>query len=148
MKTVMLVGRTQCGKTTFCRRLLGLGGEAPKTQAIEILATAVDTPGEYLENPRFYRALLVSSVEAETILFMQDCTEPASIFPPAFAAMFPGKTVYGVVSKIDLGTAEQAATAEDRLRQAGATRVFRASGRTGEGMAGIRTALASTGRGV
>lgn len=139
----MLVGKTQCGKTTFCRRLFGQDGDAPKTQAIEIIAAAIDTPGEYLENPRFHRALLVSSVEVETILFMQDCADPASIFPPAFAAMFPGKPVYGVVSKIDLGTAKQAAEAEERLRQAGATRVFRISCRTGEGMADIRAALAS-----
>ncbi len=143
MRTVMLVGKTGCGKSTFCRALFGLEDKEKKTQAIEIVNSAMDTPGEYLENPRFYRALLTSSAEVEAVLFMQDCTQEANLFPPAFASMFSGKTVLGIISKTDLGTEEQIARAEAFLRQAGAVTSFRISGRTGEGIAAVITYLTS-----
>lgn len=141
MRTVMVAGRTGCGKTTFCQALAGLEHAVRKTQAVEILNAAIDTPGEYLENRRFYKALLVTSIEAEVIILMQDCTDPESMFPPAFASMFSGKPVIGVVSKIDLGTPDSAERAADILGCAGADPVFRVDSIGGAGVDAVRSLL-------
>ncbi len=134
MRTVMLVGRTRCGKTTFCQALFDQDRREKKTQTVEILNTAIDTPGEYLENRRFYRALLVTSIEAEVIILMQACTDETSIFPPMFASMFSDKPVFGVVSKADLGNADAVARAREILVAAGADPVFAVDSLTAAGI--------------
>lgn len=141
MKTVMLVGRTECGKTTFCQALNDRERCGQKTQAVEVMGAIIDTPGEYLENRRYYKALLVSSVEAEVIVLIQDCTDTESIFPPSFATMFAEKPVFGVISKIDLGSQELIDRAEEILMQAGADPIFHVNGLTGQGTDEIRREL-------
>ena len=60
-------------KTTLCQRLFQKELQYQKTQSIELVGgTAIDTPGEYVENRAFYRALVVSGVEADVILLLQD----------------------------------------------------------------------------
>ena len=69
MKKIMVIGRVGCGKTTLCQRLFQKELQYQKTQSIELVGgTAIDTPGEYVENRAFYRALVVSGVEADVIL--------------------------------------------------------------------------------
>ena len=144
MRTVMLVGRTSCGKTTFCQALAGLGRVEKKTQMVEIVSAAIDTPGEFLENRRLYKALLVTAAEAEIIAFMQDSLQGESMFPPGFAAMFSGKPVFGLVSKADVGTPESTLFAERVLREAGADPIFRVNSLTGEGVEEVRRILVGT----
>lgn len=141
MRSVMLVGKTRCGKTSLGQALAGQALSDKKTQAIEILHAAIDTPGEYLENRRFHRALMVSAVEAGVIVFMQDCTDEDSMFAPGFASMFMGKPVLGVVSKIDKGSPAEQARAAAILREAGAEAVYPVSSLTGEGLDALRSAL-------
>lgn len=64
MKKIILMGNSFCGKTTLCQRLAGKQLVYKKTQAIEVVASAIDTPGEYLENRGMYKALVVTAVEA------------------------------------------------------------------------------------
>lgn len=141
VKRFMLVGRTRCGKTSLCQALHRQPLEDRKTQAVEVFAAAIDTPGEYLENRRFYRALMVSSVDADVIVFMQDCTDDTSMFAPNFATMFSGKPVIGIVSKIDLGTEERIAESRRMLEDAGCGTIIRISAVTGEGLETIREAM-------
>lgn len=141
MRTIMLVGRTHCGKTTFCQALFEKERREKKTQTVEILDGAIDTPGEYFENRRLYRALMVTSIEAEVIVLMQDCTDAESMFPPLFATMFSGKPVLGVVSKVDLGDPDKVARAREILAAAGADPVFTVCSLDGEGITGVRAAL-------
>ncbi|MFZ5826563.1 MAG: EutP/PduV family microcompartment system protein [Bacillota bacterium] len=96
----MLVGPTRAGKSTLIRALEGLSGPARKTQAISYTRIATDTPGEYLENPMYYRVLLPSAMEARWVLFIHDATAKRSHYPPNFAQAFPGQSV-GVITKID-----------------------------------------------
>lgn len=102
MKTerVMLVGAVGAGKTTLIKALSQSDDPVTKTQAIQYQARSIDTPGEYMENPMFYRALFSTSLEAQAVLLIQDASKGQSIFPPGFAQAFPKKTI-GIVSKID-----------------------------------------------
>lgn len=145
MKRFMLVGQTRCGKTSLCQALYDMPLEDRKTQAVELFAAAIDTPGEYLENRRFYRALLMSAVEADAVVLMQDCTDDTSMFAPGFASMFSGKPVIGIVSKIDLGTPEQIAASRQILEDAGCATILQVSSVTGEGLDAVRSEMAEGG---
>jgi len=98
---VMLVGAVESGKTTLVKVLNKEdAGKVTKTQALEYSACSIDTPGEFVENPAYYRALFSTSLEADAVVFIQDATRSRSIFPPGFAAAFSKQTI-GVVTKIE-----------------------------------------------
>lgn len=61
----------------------------------------MDTPGEFIENRRFYSALITSSSQCDILGFVQDSTSATSIFPPQFASMF-NKKIIGIISKTKL----------------------------------------------
>lgn len=134
MKKIMVIGRVGCGKTTLCQRLFGQELRPKKTQAVELVGgTAIDTPGEYLENRSFYRALIVSGVQADVVLLLQDGTDGACRFPPGLRAMFQ-KPMIGVVTKVDLcREPQECRRAESFLTLAGADPILRLSSETGEG---------------
>ena len=141
MKRILLAGRTGVGKTSFCQALNGMQLQYKKTQAIEILHNAIDTPGEYLENRSLYRALIVTSADADLIVLLQDCTDEQTVFAPGFASMF-GKPTIGLVTKTDLANDRQLILdAKERLLMAGCEQVYEVSNLTGEGIPQLRTLL-------
>ena len=97
----MMIGRVSCGKTTLCQRLVGDPLVYKKTQTVEIIGQAIDTPGEYAENRRLMRGLTVSAVDADLIVFLQSCVDGECSFSPGQASMF-GAPAVGVVTKTDL----------------------------------------------
>ena len=140
-KRIILIGRSTAGKTTLCQRLNHEEMNYCKTQTVQIInRNMIDTPGEYLERRGFRGALMVSSTEADLIIFVQDATENGTMFPPQFGTMF-AKPCVGVVSKIDIATPQQIADAEAFLRAAGAGRIFRISSVTGEGVKALAEEL-------
>ena len=143
MKRIMLMGRVACGKTTLCQYLLGEELSYQKTQTIQILGDAIDTPGEYVENRTLMRGLTVTAVDADAVLFLQDGTDPECRFSPGQAAMY-GRPVVGVVTKTDLAPGPQALEdARTLLELAGAAPVFAISSRTGEGVEALTAYLDS-----
>lgn len=141
MKKIILIGKTSSGKTTLCQKLHGETIEYKKTQAINPFEHAIDTPGEYIENRFYYKALIVTAADADVIGLVQDCTEKDSFFPPSFAAIF-SKPIIGIVTKIDLANNEEEIRfAEEHLQTAGAERLFHTSVSTGEGIEEIRNYL-------
>ena len=94
----------------------------------------IDTPGEYLERGSFYGALMVSSADADIIVFVQDPTEDGTMFPPAYASQFASKPIVGVVTKSDLASPDQIAQAKKYLTMAGAEKLFTVSSMTGGGV--------------
>ncbi|ATW25324.1 EutP/PduV family microcompartment system protein [Candidatus Formimonas warabiya] len=143
MKTgrVMLVGAVGSGKTTLARVLnKEEAGAVKKTQAMEYSASSIDTPGEYVENPSYYRALFATSLEADAVVFIQDATRNRSIFPPGFAGAF-AKPTFGVVTKIDHAQAD-VDRAREFLKSIGLSGGIHAvSAFTGAGMEDLRKIL-------
>ena len=50
MKKLILMGRSECGKTTLIQALRGNVIKYHKTQYINHYDVVIDTPGEYAEN--------------------------------------------------------------------------------------------------
>jgi len=141
MKT-LLIGKTGVGKTTLIQRLKGETLSYRKTQMIEYHMDFIDTPGEYLEHREFYRALIVTAVDADFIGFMQGCADEEVWLPPAFAMTF-ARPVFGIVSKSDLAEKEEDINiAAEVLKSAGAQRIFTVSAAKNTGIDELREYLA------
>lgn len=123
MKKIVFIGQTGSGKTTLCQRLHEQELKYRKTQAVDYFQSAIDTPGEYLENRRFYHVLMTSAANAQVIGLVADPTAPCSFLPPAFAGSFD-KQVIGIVTKTSLAGEEQIERAKKALMRAGAVPVF------------------------
>jgi len=125
MKKVIFVGTTGSGKTTLCQKLNKENIEYKKTQAVEFYDKSIDTPGEYIENRLYYKALIVTAAEADVIAIVYDCSNEANYIPPGFASMF-AKEVIGIITKIDLAMDNsQVERAEEILTLAGVSRIFK-----------------------
>lgn len=132
-KRIILIGRSAAGKTTLCQYLSHQDLHYHKTQTVQIANQCmIDTPGEYLERRSMCGTLMVTSVDAELIVLVQDATENGTMFPPAYNSMFAKPTV-GIVTKSDIATPEQIEKAKKYLKMAGARKVFVTSSVTGEG---------------
>lgn len=124
MGKIIFMGRTGSGKTTLCQKLNELEIKYKKTQSVELYDNAIDTPGEYMENRNFYRALIMSAVEAKLIAILADPTVKDNYIPPAFAGTF-AKEIIGIVTKVALAeTKDEIARVERELREAGALKIF------------------------
>ncbi|WP_297596698.1 EutP/PduV family microcompartment system protein [uncultured Cetobacterium sp.] len=99
---IMLIGRTGSGKTTLLQRLTNQKLEYKKTQMVSYENQIIDTPGEYVENKSYYRALNVISQDVDTVIFVQAANDDEMIFPPQFSTMFSGKKIYGLITKKDI----------------------------------------------
>ena len=142
MKKIMVIGAIGSGKTSLLNALNGENGSAVKTQALTYSAVSIDTPGEYVENPRLYRALLATESEAGCILFTQDSAAGHSVFPPGFAGSFSRLSI-GIVTKADL-IGSDAEKAEGHLRRLCLKGpIFRVSAHTGEGIDELRNYISS-----
>jgi len=136
MKETVLMGMSGCGKTTLVQALLGEALLYTKTQTVQRHLRFIDTPGEYMEHRAFYRALIVTAVDAEIIGLVQDVGRDSWI-PPAFATTF-AKPVFGIVAKTDLAkTPAEVAEARGVLERAGTDPIFEVSAVTGDGLAAL-----------
>ncbi|WP_189015899.1 EutP/PduV family microcompartment system protein [Paenibacillus marchantiophytorum] len=100
MRKVMIIGAVGAGKSTLMKALFGESDPAIKTQSLVYRDWIIDTPGEYSENPLYYRSLMATSHETAAVLFVQDAARDRNFFPPGFEQGFPVRTV-GAVTKID-----------------------------------------------
>ena len=140
-RRMMLIGRSAAGKTTLCQAINHEELKYHKTQTIQIInRNMIDTPGEYLERWSFRGALMVTSADADILVFVQDATEQGTMFPPLYNSMF-AKPVVGVVTKCDIATEEQIANAKKHLQTAGAKEIYTVSSVTGEGVEALTERL-------
>jgi ethanolamine utilization protein EutP len=101
----MLIGSIGAGKSTLTNALLGKEVKAVKTQSLIYYDWIVDTPGEYTENPLYYKNIMATSLEVTHVLFLQDATKKKTIFPPGFSTGI-NKLPIGVVTKADSNSAD------------------------------------------
>jgi len=67
MKKIILIGRSECGKTTLTQALRGEKISYHKTQYINHFDVIIDTPGEYAENKLLAGALALYAYEADNM---------------------------------------------------------------------------------
>jgi len=135
-RRLMLIGRSEAGKTTLTQALMERPIEYEKTQAISMDSMLIDTPGEYIQTKHLGTALAIYSYEADVIGLLLSATEPFSLFSPNITCMTT-KEVVGIVTKIDHKNAH-AENAEKWLRLAGCKKVFKVNSLASEGIEEIR----------
>lgn len=133
MKKLILAGNVASGKTTLCQYLNGKTIEYKKTQAVEVINSMIDTPGEYFQNRRYLRALVCCAADTELMIFVVDPTQEQSCLRVGLASTF-NMEVIGVITKCDIASDAQIASAKELLHLAGTEKIFTVSALTGEGM--------------
>lgn len=131
-KKLILMGRSESGKTTLTQVLNGDAVSYDKTQYIKFDNCLIDTPGEYAQTNHLGRALALYSYEADRVGLLISATEPYSLFPPCVTCMV-NREVIGIVTKCE----EEGANpdrAENWLRLSGCKLVFRIDSVTGYGV--------------
>lgn len=139
MKNLILMGRSESGKTTLTQVLRGENISYDKTQYIKFENNLIDTPGEYAQTKHLGRALALYSYEADMVGLLISATEPYSLFPPCITCM-TNREVIGIVTKCE----EEGANpdrAENWLRISGCEKVFRIDSVTGYGVNELITYL-------
>lgn len=142
VRKIILMGRSEAGKTTLRQALNGNQIHYHKTQYINHGDVVIDTPGEYAENKELGSALALYSYEADVIGLLVNAQEPYCLFPPCITAQAT-RPVIGIVTQIHHPDAyvERAAS---WLRLAGCTRIFPVDSVTGEGVQAILDYLEGT----
>ena len=135
MKKIILIGRSECGKTSLTQALRGEKIIYKKTQYVNYFDVIIDTPGEYAENKMLGGALALYSYEADVVGLLLSAIEPYSLYGPNITSM-ANREVIGIVTQIDRENA-RVDRAERWLRLAGCKKVFLVSSKTGEGISDI-----------
>ena len=120
MKRIILMGRSESGKTTLKQALSGEKVHYYKTQYIHYNDVLIDTPGEYAQTHHLGYALALYAYEADVVGLLVAATEPYTLFPPN-------------VTKINDPKANLP-LAELWLRNAGCRDIFFVDSATGEGV--------------
>lgn len=139
-RKVMLIGSVGSGKSTLTKALLNQSSQVTKTQSLHYVDWIIDTPGEYSENPMYYRSLMATSLEAKVLLVIQDATKSHQSLPPNFSQGFP-LTPIGVITKMDHADANIALATKLLKQVVPNSRIFQVSAITNEGIAELREAV-------
>jgi ethanolamine utilization protein EutP len=142
-KPILFIGPAGSGKSTLVNALNLGGGGVRKTESIAYLPRAIDTPGEMIQIPFLYNALILNSARASVALFLISAKSRPRL-PPKIALALKAPAI-GIVSQIDGAEAEGIRRAEAALAAAGLKKIFALSSVSGEGVAELREFLLSSG---
>ena len=132
MRRMVLVGRSECGKTTLKQVLRGERITYKKTQYVSQYDCIIDMPGEYAENLDLAHAIDLYVAEADVVGIVLSATEPYSLYPPNVTPL-GNRDEIGIVIKIDHWCADPEQAAR-WLRLTGCKKIFFTSAYTGEGI--------------
>lgn len=139
-KRVMVVGPTNCGKTSLVNVLNDFEGPLRKTQDMIYGINTIDAPGAYIENAWMYKHLIAAAQDASHVLILVDQSKVSDVYSPGFAKVFRCPVI-GVISKSDL-LPENEELCKRQLRQIGATEpYFKISAKTGAGISALKEYL-------
>ncbi|MGL4677240.1 MAG: EutP/PduV family microcompartment system protein [Brevinema sp.] len=127
MKTIVLIGPQQVGKSTLANLLEGLDNSTNKTVVPEYKGNILDTPGEYIEHRHFYGRFQVLVSEYPIVGIVIPCLFNNIYIPPNFISMFPNKKHIGIITKTDLGTEKDIKKCEEVLKDVGITEIYKIS---------------------
>ena len=132
MKKIVLMGRSECGKTTLTQALKGEKIQYHKTQYVNNFDVVIDTPGEYAQTKNLGYALALYSYEADVVGLLLSATEPYSLYQPCVTPM-ANRDVIGIVTKADVegGDPERA---RRWLSLAGCKKIFYVNSTANEGI--------------
>ncbi|MCI8775703.1 MAG: EutP/PduV family microcompartment system protein [Lachnospiraceae bacterium] len=143
MKKLILMGRSEAGKTTLTQALRGETITYKKTQYVNYFDVIIDTPGEYAQTAKLGRALALYSYEADVVGLLLAANEPYSLYPPNITCMV-NREVIGIVTKIDREDADPEQAAR-WLRLTGCQKIFFVNSKANEGVAEILEYLSEPG---
>ena len=132
MKKIILIGRSESGKTTLTQALRGEKIHYQKTQYTNHFDVIIDTPGEYIQTKTLGAALAMYTFEAQVVGLLVSATEPYSVFSPAITPL-ANRDVIGIVTKINDKNAN-CELARTWLELAGCKKIFFVDSVTGEGV--------------
>ena len=132
MRKIVLMGRSEAGKTTLTQALKGEKIEYHKTQYVNNFDVIIDTPGEYAQTKGLGHALALYTYEADVVGLILSSTEPYSLYPPCVTPM-ANREVVGIVTKIDVEGGDPQ-RAERWLRLAGCKKIFFVDSKHNEGI--------------
>ncbi len=135
MKKLILMGRSQAGKTTLTQALRGEEIRYYKTQYVKHYESVIDTPGEYAQSHRLGKALALYTYEADVVGILVAANEPYSLFPPNVTCQ-ANRDCIGIVTKIDLPEAN-IPLADRWLQIAGCKTIFHVNSKVGTGVSEI-----------
>ena len=132
MKKLILIGRSESGKTTLKQALNREKIHYDKTQYIHYNDLMIDTPGEYAQTHHLGYALALYAYEADIVGLLVAATEPYTLFPPNITCMV-NREVIGIVTKINDPKANRE-LARSWLVNSGCEKIFFVDSVTGEGV--------------
>ena len=132
MKKIILIGRSEAGKTTLTQALRGEEIRYHKTQYVNRFDVIIDTPGEYVQAKNLGNALAMYSFEADVVGLLISAREPYSLFPPAVTPVC-NRDVIGIITQINSEDAD-VPQARRWLELAGCRTIFEVDSKTGEGI--------------
>lgn len=132
MKKLILMGRSESGKTTLKQALRGEKVHYDKTQYVHYHDVLIDTPGEYAQTKHLGYALALYAYEADVVGLLVAATESYTLFPPNITCMV-NREVIGIITKIHEPKANLA-MAKLWLQNAGCRKIFLVDSVTGEGV--------------
>lgn len=132
MKKLILMGRSESGKTTLKQALNREKIHYEKTQYIHYDDLMIDTPGEYAQTHHLGYALALYAYEADIVGLLVAATEAYTLFPPNITCMV-NREVIGIVTKINDPRANRA-LARQWLQNSGCEKIFFVDSITGEGI--------------
>ena len=132
MRRLVLIGRSECGKTTLKQVLRGEKITYVKTQYVSQYDVLIDMPGEYAENLDLAHAIDIYTSEADVVALCLSATEPYSLYPPNVTP-YAHRDIIGIVTKIDHWAADTE-QAVRWLELCGCKRIYKVSAYTGEGV--------------
>lgn len=135
MRKIILIGRSESGKTTLTQALKGKKIKYHKTQYVNYLDVIIDTPGEYVQTKGLGAALAVYTYEADVVGLLVAATEPYCLFPPNITCM-ANREVVGIVTKIDKPDAD-VEQATRWLQLAGCKKIFYVNSKNNDGVVDI-----------
>ncbi|MDR7240453.1 ethanolamine utilization protein EutP [Neobacillus drentensis] len=100
-KRIMVIGPTNCGKSTLVNALNDEMRPIRKTQNLIYGKHTIDVPGSYIENTWMYKYVISAMQDASHVLILVDQSKAGAVYSPGFAKVFRCPVI-GVITKVDV----------------------------------------------